>query len=413
MGDRFREPAVDDVREAARSLEGVIYQTPLIQADGLAGIDAAAFWLKAENLQRTGSFKLRGAYNFIRQLTPDEKRRGVIAVSAGNHAQGVALAARLAGVQATVVMPAFAPMNKVENTKRYGAQIELVGRTFDEAQARVRQLQEERGSILIHPFDDPRVIAGQGTVALEVLAALPDLDLVLVPVGGGGLISGMALTIKALRPSIRVVGVQAAGAASYYRSRQVGTLTPVEHPKTIADGLAIKTPSQNMFALIERYVDDLVLVDDDEIAAAILALLERRKLLVEGAGAVAVAAAMFGKLPLRGKRVLAVISGGNIDVTLMARIIERGLVKDGRYLRIITQVQDRPGELLALVEQVARAGGNIVTVAHERLKPDVALDETEVALVIETRDAEHAQAVRAALREAGFRFQETVAERWS
>ncbi|HEX6989217.1 MAG TPA: threonine ammonia-lyase [Bacillota bacterium] len=391
------------VKAAARLLGGTVVRTPLLplQAPGAAPETAPAVLLKAENLQRTGSFKARGAFYCIKRLSPDQRRNGVVAASAGNHAQGVALAAAQAGVPALIVMPTTAPMIKVEATRAYGAEVVLAGDSFDQAYEEACRLRDQRDAYFVHAFDDPHVITGQGTVGVEILADLDDVDLIVVPVGGGGLISGIAAYVKQVRPSVRVVGVQAEGAPSLYQSLQAGRLVYSRQVHTIADGLAIKEPRERTFRLIRRYVDDMVLVGEDEIAAAILMLLERSKLVVEGAGAVAVAALQAGRVRPGPGRTVAVISGGNIDVNFISRIIERGLVSDGRYVRLVTQMPDRPGSLHRLLGVVAREGGNVITVSHERLDPSVPLGETEIGLIVETRDRSHADALIEAIRNAG------------
>lgn len=400
--DTYEIPA-SAVETAARLLEGRVVRTPLLplQQPGVGSGSGPSVWLKAENLQRTGSFKVRGAFHCLARLSPEQRRNGVVAASAGNHAQGVALAAAQAGVPALIVMPSTAPMIKVEATRAYGAEVVLAGDSFDHAYAEACRLQQERGAYLVHAFDDPHVIAGQGTVGLEILADLADVDQIVVPVGGGGLISGIAAYVKQRRPGVRVVGVQAEGAPALYRSVQEGRLVASRHVNTVADGLAIKEPRERTFALIRRYVDDLVLVAEDEIAAAILMLLERSKLVVEGAGAAAVAALQSGRVPTGGGRTVAVVSGGNIDVNFISRIIERGLVNDGRYVRLVTQMADRPGSLHRLLGVVAREGANVITVSHERLDPSVPLGETEIGLIVETRDRGHADRLIAAIRGEG------------
>ncbi|HEY8449378.1 MAG TPA: threonine ammonia-lyase, partial [Bacillota bacterium] len=395
-------PTLADVRAAAAALRRVVYRTPLVRAGQLLGGERELY-LKAENLQRTGSFKVRGAYNRIRQLSPRQKRRGVVTASAGNHAQGVALSAAAAGVTATIVMPRHAPLIKVTATRALGAEVELVGDTFEEALAHAWDLCRQRGAAFVHAFDDPAVIAGQGTIGLEILADLPRTATVVVPIGGGGLIGGIGLAVKALRPDVRVIGVEPEGAAAAFAARRAGRLVPLERVATIADGLAVKEPSPLTFSLIERYVDDIVLVSEDEIVRAIVTMLERAKLLAEGAGAVGVAAVLAGKVPPAGDgETVVVVSGGNIDINVMARMIERGLVQDGRYLRLRTLLADRPGSLHRLLGVVAAEGANIITVAHDRLNPGVALGETEVQLVVETRDRSHATDVVQALQRAGY-----------
>lgn len=363
------------------------------------------FYLKAENLQLTGSFKVRGAYNCIRQLTPEQKERGVVAASAGNHAQGVALAARKAGAKATIFMPRHAPLIKVESTRMYGAEVRLVGETYDESAAEAIAFQQEQQSVFVHAFDDPAVIAGQGTIGLEIFEDLPQVSTVVVPVGGGGLISGMALALKHLNPRIRVIGVEPRGAGPVYHSLQAGKRVLLDSISTIADGLAVKTPSDLTLGLIQRYVDDVVLVDDDEIIAAMVHLLERVKLLAEGAGATAVAALLSGKVRPDDGPAVAVLSGGNIDINFMARAIERGLVQDGRYLRFTTLLHDRPGALQQLAGLIAEMGANIIEINHDRLEPSVSLDETFVRMIVETRDRRHADEITNALLAAGYQVE--------
>lgn len=393
-------PTLADVQEAAATLSGVALRTPLLPALELGRQVGAELFLKCENLQKTGSFKLRGAYNRIRALSPQQRQRGIVAASAGNHAQGVALASRAMGVKSTIVMPAGAPMVKVEATRAMGAEVELYGRDFDQAYRYMEKLRVERGATLVHPFNDPLVIAGQGTIALEILEELDDLDLVVVPVGGGGLIAGVAVAVKALSPNTRVVGVQAAAAPALYRSWLAGRLLTVPPDVTLADGLAVKEPQETTFRLVQKYVDDLVVVEEEEIARAILLLLEGAHMLVEGAGAVTLAALLSRKV--KGRRVAAILSGGNIDGNVLARIIERGMVSDGRYLRISTRLMDRPGELQGLLNIVADHGANVIRVHHNRLYGDVSWGETEVELLLQTENHEHIGRILAAIRVAGF-----------
>ncbi|MCS7236469.1 MAG: threonine ammonia-lyase, partial [Armatimonadota bacterium] len=328
------EVQLSDVREAQQALRPYAPQTPVLRAGALGQMAGVELWLKAENLQRTGSFKLRGAFNRIRQLRPQERRLGAVAASAGNHAQGVALAARELGVRATVVMPEGAPLVKVESTRGYGAEVILHGHDYEEAFAHARRLAEQSGAVLVHAFDDPAVIAGQGTVGLEILEQLPEVEAVVVPVGGGGLASGVAVAVKSLRPQVRVVGVQAAAAPAVYRSWQEGRVVEVPARRTLADGLAVHVPRQTVLALLRRWVDDVVVVEEDELAGAMVLLLERAKLVAEGAGAAAVAALVYGKTDLRGVRTVAVISGGNVDPNTLVRVVDRGLMKTGRLVRL-------------------------------------------------------------------------------
>ncbi len=388
-----------DVRAARSRIGESVLRTPLLPADSLA----PGLWLKAENLQRTGSFKVRGAFSRMRLLSAEERARGVVAASAGNHAPGVALVARELGIRATIVMPEGAPLTKLEATRRLGAEVIQEGTTFDGSFAKAQALAREHGYVLIHAFDDDGVIAGQGTVALEILADLPDCACILVPIGGGGLIGGVAAAAKALRPNIRVVGVEAAGAAAMAESRKAGRLVTLPSVHTIADGLAVKQPSQRTFDMVQALVDDVIVVEEDEVARAMLLLIERVRLVAEGAGAAATAAALARPWP---QPTVAVVSGGNVDVTMLGEIIDRGLVREGRYLRLRTRVPDRPGSLATLLHLVAVEGGNLVTVEHDRLRVGLPLDETWVTLLVETRGPEHAEGVRERLAREGYALTE-------
>ncbi len=388
-----------EVQAARERIGGAVLRTPLLPADALA----PGLWLKAESLQRMGSFKVRGAFSRMRLLTADERARGVVAASAGNHAQGVALVARELGIRASIVMPEGAPLTKLEATRRLGAEVIQEGTTFDAAFAKAQTLVREHGYVLIHAFDDAAVIAGQGTVALEILEDLPDCACMLVPIGGGGLISGVAAAAKALRPDIRVIGVEAAGAAAMAESLKAGRLVTLPSVHTIADGLAVKQPSQRTFDMVRALVDDVVVVAEDEVARAMLLLIERARLVAEGAGAAATAAALSRSWP---RPTVAVVSGGNVDVTMLGEIIDRGLVGEGRYLRLRTRVPDRPGALATLLRLVADEGGNLVSVEHDRLRAGLPLDETWVALLIETRGPEHAAALRDRLGREGYALTE-------
>ena len=363
-----------------------------------------SIYLKPENLQHTGSFKLRGAYYKISQLSPEEKERGVIACSAGNHAQGVALGATHNGIKSLICLPAGAPISKIEATKRLGAEVCLVPGVYDDAYRRAIELRDEHGYTFVHPFDDPLVIAGQGTIGLEILEEMPDIDAIVVPVGGGGLISGVAFAVKTLRPDIKIYGVQAAGAPSMEQSLRDGHIERLDSVATIADGIAVKEPGVNTFDLCSRYVDQIVTVNDDEIAAAILALIEQQKLVAEGAGAAAVAAAMYNRLPLEGKKVVCLVSGGNIDVNMLNRIINRGLAKNGRLCQLELELQDKPGTLSAVLKVVAEQGGNILAVNHERVGAPTEINSCLLHLELETLDADHIASIRAALTAAGFRL---------
>lgn len=389
------------ILEARERLKGVAQRTGLVQFKALSDEDSQIY-LKTEDLQSTGSFKLRGAYIKIASLTPEERACGVIASSAGNHAQGVALAARAFDTPATIVMPEGAPLSKVKATREMGANVVLHGSVYDDAYAEARRLQEETGATFIHPFDDPMVIAGQGTIGLEIMDDMPDVRTIVVPIGGGGLASGVAAAVKMLHPHVRVVGVQASGAAGMKASIEAGHVVELNSAKTIADGIAVKKPGEQTFELCSRYVDEIVTVDDDEIAQAILLLMERGKMVAEGAGAAAVAAIMSRKFDVTGK-VVAVISGGNIDVTMISRIIEKGLLRAGRVSKLRILMQDRPGQLEQVSRLIAGAGANVMAVHHDRTDVDLDIRDAILEITMETQDREHAQRVICALREAGFK----------
>lgn len=395
---------LDKVYHAAYVLKNVIRDTSVIQAPNIN--PEADVYLKTENLQITGSFKVRGAYYKISQLSDEEKAKGVIACSAGNHAQGVALGATANGIKSLICLPDGAPISKVEATKKYGADICLVRGVYDDAYARAMELKDEMGYTFIHPFDDIDVIAGQGTIGLEILNQLAELDAVIVPVGGGGLISGVAFAIKSLRPQCKVYGVQSAGAASMFRSLKDNQICHLGSVKTIADGIAVKTPGDNTFELCSKYVDEIVTVTDDEVASAILALMEQQKLVAEGAGAVSVAAAMFNKVDIKGKKVCCLISGGNIDVTILSRVISRGLLSSGRSLSIKIALNDKPGQLEMVSKIIADLGGNIVSIYHDRYDLNIDIVSCILDLRVETRDFEHIDAIINKLKEEGFKIVE-------
>jgi threonine dehydratase len=362
-------------------------------------------YLKLENLQRTGSFKERGALNKLLTLSETQRRRGVIAASAGNHAQGVAFHSAKLGIRAQIVMPQATPLVKVVSTRRFGAEVILHGASYDEACEEALRRCEQQGLTFIHPFDDPVVISGQGTIGLELLEQVPDLEAVVVPIGGGGLISGIACAVKELNPRIRVIGVEPANLPSMLRAREAGAPVTIAPEATIADGIAVRRAGDVTLPLVTRYVDEIVTVDDEEIASAILMLLEQEKTLAEGAGAAALASLLQSKTSLRNRRTAVMVCGGNIDVTLLAKIIERGLVKDGRLLRIRVYLLDRPGALLQLTEILARERANIVETIHNRAYYGVSLAETVIDVTLETRGAAHITAISHALREAGFRIE--------
>ena len=393
---------LDRVYKASEVLKEIIRDTDMIKAPKIN--PSADVFLKTENLQVTGSFKVRGSYFKISQLSDEEKSKGVIACSAGNHAQGVALAATKNGIKSTICLPDGAPISKVEATKRYGANVCLVKGVYDDAYNKAIELRDKEGYTFIHPFNDPDVIAGQGTIGLEILRQLPDVDVVVVPIGGGGLISGVAYTIKQLKPSCKVYGVQAQGAPSMEHSVTDGKIETLNAVNTIADGIAVKTPGDLTFELCQKYVDGIVTVSDDEIALAILTLLEQQKLIAEGAGAVPVAAVMNGKIPeIHGKKVCCVVSGGNIDVTILSRVIERGLKMGGRTADIVISLSDRPGQLSGVSRIVAEQGANVVSVNYDSTDLDMNITDCYLKLGVETRNFEHIATVKKALTDAGFK----------
>jgi len=395
---------LDNVYRAGYVLKDVVRKTDVIYAPKLA--HGTELYLKTENLQITGSFKVRGSYYKMSKLTEEEKARGVIACSAGNHAQGVALSAMRNGIKAVICLPDGAPISKVEATKSYGAEVCLVEGVYDDAYRHALKLRDERGYTFIHPFDDEDVIAGQGTIALELTEQLPDMDAVLVPVGGGGLISGIAYTLKTLNPKVKVYGVQAAGAPSMAQSVRDGHIEELASVSTIADGIAVKKPGTLTYDICSRYVDGIVTVTDDEISAAILALMEQHKLVTEGAGAVSVAAAMFGKLDLAGKKVVCLLSGGNIDVTILSRVIQRGLLMSGRTCQLTIALTDKPGQLLAVSRVIASLGGNVIEVHHEHGVGGTDVNGCFLRISLETRNFDHIREIREALAAKGLRVVE-------
>ena len=392
---------IDKLFHASLVLKDIIRPTPLAKAYGIA--PECELYLKPENLQNTGSFKLRGSGYKIAMLSDEEKAKGVIACSAGNHAQGVALAASKCGISSLICLPDTAPISKIEATKAYGAQVCLAEGVYDDAYNKALDLKEEFGYTFVHPFDDENVIAGQGTIGLEILNALDDIDAVIVPVGGGGLISGVAYAIKALRPSIKVYGVQAAGAPSMLNSIRSGHIQTLDHVATIADGIAVKTPGDLTYEMVNKYVDDIALVTEDEISSAILALIEKQKMIAEGAGAVSVAAAMFHKFPIQGKKVVSLISGGNIDVTSLSRVIERGLMKSGRIATLLIELVDKPGQLKDVSRIIADCGGNVTGVQYERGGTE-SINGCFLRMNLETRNYDHVGQITQALKAEGFRI---------
>ena len=391
---------LDKIYQAAFVLKQVARKTDLIYAQKLSGENQ--IYLKTENLQVTGSFKLRGAYYKISQLTDEQRAAGILACSAGNHAQGVALAATRMGAKSVICMPDGAPISKVEATRALGAEVCLVPGAYDDAYEHARKLEAETHATFIHPFNDEEVIAGQGTIGLEILSQLDDVDAVIVPIGGGGLIAGVAYAVKQLRPEVKVYGVQAENASAMAQSLREHKIVALDRVATFADGIAVKRPGDLTFSLIEQYVDDIVTVTEDEIATAILALIEKQKLIAEGAGAVSVAAAMFGKLPLKGKKVVCLVSGGNIDVNILSRVITRGLVKSGRNATLQIALEDKPGQLEGVSRIISKCGGNVVSVHHERSDANMPVASCYLKIGLETRDFAQIEEIKAALREAGF-----------
>ena len=395
-----RQLTIAEVYNAAKVLQDVARHPKLIGPTKL--YPEAEVYLKPENLQYTGSFKLRGAYYKISQLSDEEKSHGVIACSAGNHAQGVALGATHNGIKSVICLPAGAPISKIEATKALGAEVVLVPGVYDDAYARALELQKEHNYTLVHPVDDPLVIAGQGTIGLEIIEEMPDVEAVIVPIGGGGLISGVAFTIKTLKPDVKVYGVQAKGAPSMVDSIKKGERVRLDSVSTIADGIAVKEPGVNTFDICSKYVDEIVTVSDDEVAAAILTLIEQQKLVAEGAGAVSVAAAMFNKVPIQGKKVVCLVSGGNIDVTNLNRVITRGLVKNGRDCSITLRLSDKPGQLSKVCSVIGENGANILSVEHKRNSTNTQISGCQLNIEMETRDRDHIKQIVKALTEAGF-----------
>ena len=392
--------SLDRVYQASFALKDVARKTDLIYSPHFS--NGNEVYLKTENLQVTGSFKLRGAYFKISRLSDEEKAAGIIACSAGNHAQGVALASTRMGAKSIICMPDGAPISKVEATKALGAEVCLVKGTYDDAYTYACKLREETGATFIHPFDDPDVIAGQGTIGLEILDQLPDVDAIVVPVGGGGLISGVAYAVKKLKPDVKIYGVQAKEAASMADSLKYDEQVTLSTVSTFADGIAVKHPGDLTFSLIKKYVDEVVTVTEDEIATAILSLIEKQKLIAEGAGAVSVAATMFGKIPVKGKRVVCLVSGGNIDVTILSRVIDRGLLKSGRLCKLSIALTDKPGQLRDISAIIASFGANVVSVNYERAGKGTDVNSCIISLELETKNSQHIKQVKEGLTSQGF-----------
>ena len=400
---------IADIWEAYKLLKPRLHHTPLAPSRTLREITGADIYLKAENMQRSGSFKVRGASYKISRLSKEEYSCGVIAASAGNHAQGVAIAAAQYNISCTIVMPETAPLAKVTATQGYGAEVVLHGFTYDDAYQYCLELQQETGATFIHAFDDPDVIAGQGTLGLEMLSDLPDADALIVPIGGGGLIAGITIAARALRPNIKIIGVQAAGAAGCRASLDAGELRTLPSIATIADGIAVKRPGTLTFPIIQNLVDDVVVVNDEEIISAVLLLMERSKMLVEGAGAAGVAAMLSGVVKLDGKRVLVPLTGGNIDINLVGRFIEHGLAAAGRYFVIHTRLTDRPGELMRLLGIISEMRINVIDVRHQRISSRLPIMQREETLTLETRDRAQCEQLLQRLRAAGYVVEEAQA----
>lgn len=393
--------SLDKVFNAQMVLKNIIRETNVVRAYGIA--PACELYLKPENLQITGSFKVRGSAYKIAMLSEEEKAKGVIACSAGNHAQGVALAATKNGIKSLICLPDTAPISKVEATKGYGADVCLVEGCYDDAYQKALELKESEGYTFVHPFDDENVIAGQGTIALEILNELDNIDAIVVPIGGGGLISGIAYTVKQIRPSVKVYGVQATGAPSMYNAVKDGQIECLSAVSTIADGIAVKQPGENTFRYVSEYVDEIALVSDDEVSSAILALIEKQKMIAEGAGAVAVAAVMSDKFDLKGKRVVAVVSGGNIDVTSLSRVIDRGLLNSGRSTSLLIELMDKPGQLKEISRIIADCGGNVTGVHYEKGNTE-SVNGCFLRIEMETRDFEHVNLITKTLCDEGFKL---------
>lgn len=393
---------LDKIYHASHVLKNVVRETKLVEATKIN--PECEVYLKPECLQLTGSFKLRGSGYMISQLSDEEKAHGVIACSAGNHAQGVALAATKYGIKSLICLPDGAPISKVEATKNYGAEVCMVKGVYDDAYAKAIELRDKCGYTFVHPFDDINVIAGQGTIGLEIMEEMSDVDAIVVPIGGGGLISGVAFAAKKLNPKIKVYGVQAAGAPSMYNSIKEGKIIKLDSVNTIADGIKVMEPGENTFKLVSEYVDEIVTVTEDEISSAILALIEQQKMIAEGAGAVSVAAVMFNKLPVKGKKVVCVVSGGNIDVTILSRVIKRGLMNTGRSASLCIELMDKPGQLEMVSKIIADCGGNVISVHHERASEIADINGCYLRLVLETKNFDHIAMIEKSLKDNGFKL---------
>jgi threonine dehydratase len=393
--------SLEDIKDAAKVIEGQVLRTPSIQAARLSEDLGFDLVLKLENLQTTGSFKERGAVNKLSSLTDEQRKTGVIAMSAGNHAQGVAYHAMRMGIPATIVMPDFAPITKVERTRSFGAQVVLTGETLDASAVAAREIAKEKNLTFVHPYDDELIVAGQGTIGMEMLEDHPDLEVIVVPIGGGGIISGIATAVKAIKPAIKVYGVETEFYPSMYQA--LHNLTPNSGGQTLADGIAVKNPGQITRAIIKELVEEIILVDETAIETAIAALAEKQKLVAEGAGAAGLAALLAHPQRFKGKKVGTVICGGNIDVRILAGVLTRGLVRDGRMVRLRIDISDRPGVLGKLADIIGRSGGNIIEVFHQRLFQDVPVRNAEIDIIVETRNADHVKEIVDGLQAQGFR----------
>ena len=401
--------SIADIEEARARIRDAVVFTPCLPALALTGLLPCRLHIKLENLQRTGSFKDRGSLNRLLDLSAEERARGVVTASAGNHAQALAYHCGRLGIPAAVVMPEGTPLIKVANTRRYGARVSFCGATLSDAMVEARRMEADERRVLVHAFDDERVIAGQGTIGLELLEQMPDLDTLVVPIGGGGLIAGSALAIKQHRPNVRIVGVEAEAAASALASRRAGRIVHIETAETMADGIATKRVGEHTFPIIERLVDDIVTVSEEQIAAAVHVLLERQKLVAEGAGAAPIAALLAGRIPVAADDDVAIVlSGGNIDINMIARIIDRGLVADGRLARLMVKVRDRPGQLARLTERVASKGANVLEIGHRRAFADISVGDVEIVMHLETRGSEHVEEIIALLEADGLEVEEDV-----
>lgn len=394
-----------DILEAIKAIQPFVHRTPLEYSATFSSLTGGKVYLKMENLQRTGSFKVRGAANKIINLSHKDRKHGVIAASAGNHAQGVALAASRVGISSTIVMPESAPLAKVSATEGYGAKVILTGSVYDDAYQKAMEIQSDTGATFVHAFNDLKVMAGQGTIGLEILEDFPEVDTILVPIGGGGLIAGIAVAIKSLKPNVRIVGVEAAGAPCMLHALRVGRPEPLDQASTLADGIAVKCAGELTFQTVSHHVDDIVTVEEEEISEAILTLMERSKSITEGAGAVAVAAALQRKVDLVGKNAVLLLSGGNIDVNFLAQIIERGLRRSGRAMIFQTILPDKPGKLERVLEVIAQERGNIITVEHSRYDLHIPLQHARVNMALETQSFKHQQRIIERLEKAGFPVQ--------